>query len=83
MSYVTIGMIINLIYEEFQLATKKLHLYDWKGIEVIEDADLSNIDEGNEARVLFFIKKGESFNNKNLLRLFSIGNLLGEVSINL
>lgn len=75
----TINTIVNLIHQSFQLKTKKITLYDWKGIEITEDADLLNLLEDNDTRVLFFIKKGEVFDNRNILRLFSIGKPLGEV----
>lgn len=75
----TIGFIINLIHQSFQLKSKKITLYDWKGIEIIEDADLLNLLEDGDTRALFFIRKGDVFDNRNILRLFSIGKQLGEV----
>ena len=35
-----IPTIINLINEYFNVNSKKLSLFDWKGVEITEDADL-------------------------------------------
>ena len=74
-----IPTIINLINEYFDIKTKKLSLFDWKGVEITEDADLWKlIDEFAYNRVVFFIHKGEVFDNRNILKLFKIGKCLGE-----
>ena len=74
-----IPTIINLINEYFDIKTKKLSLFDWKGVEITEDADLWKlIDEFAYNRVVFFIHKGEVFDNRNILKLFTIGKCLGE-----
>ena len=74
-----IPTIINLINEYFDIKTKKLSLFDWKGVEITEDADLWKlIDEFAYNRVVFFIHKGEVFDNRNILKLFTIGRCLGE-----
>ena len=74
-----ISTVINLINEYFDINTKKIALFDWKGVEMTEDSDLWKLtDDFAYNRVVFFIKKGEVFDNKNILRLFKLGKSLGE-----
>lgn len=74
-----IPTIINLINEYFNVNSKKLSLFDWKGVEITEDADLWKlVDDCAYNRVVFFLRKGETFDNKNILKLFKLGQSLGE-----
>ena len=73
-----INTVINLIFEYFNVKTKKLFLFDWRGIEMTEDADLWKlVDDCSFNRVVFF-QKTENFDNKNILQLFTLGDSLGE-----
>lgn len=75
----SIATVINLIFQEFNLPSKKIWLYDWKGIEITEDADLWKLVDDNEYnRVVFFTKKGDKFNTTNILNLFTIDEPLGQ-----
>ena len=75
-----IPTIINLINEYFNVNSKKLSLFDWKGVEITEDADLWKlVDDCAYNRVVFFLRKVETFDNKNILKLFKLGQSLGEV----
>ena len=69
-----INTILNLISIHFECVTTNITLYDWKGIEFIEDADLYRLCDPTNAynRVIFFINKGEVFNSQNILRLFTM-----------
>ena len=72
---VKISYFSNLIYQHFSLSNKNISLYDDKGIQISEDADLLRIIE---KKILFFTKKGEEFDNNNLLRMFIFKTKLGE-----
>lgn len=72
---VNVSYFSNLIYQHFSLPNKSISLYDDKGIQISEDADLLRIIE---KKILFFTKKGEEFDNNNLLRMFIFKSKLGE-----
>jgi hypothetical protein len=73
----------NILYEKLG---RKMRLYNFYGIEIIDDSDLDiYIKERN--KVIFFTKSknvlnlaSEIFQNKNILRLFKLKKKLGEVN---
>lgn len=59
---------------------KRIRLFDYKGVEIIEEADLWKfIDNTEKCKTIFFTKNNENFESKNVLRQFKFIKKLGEV----
>ncbi len=75
---VSVFLLINQISETFEV-TKKIRLFNFFGLEIIDDSDLANFNDYMEKyRVIFFTKADDFFENKNLIRTLNIKNKLGE-----
>jgi hypothetical protein len=75
---VSVYLLKNLISENFEVS-KKIRLFNFFGLEIIDDSDLSNFSEYMEKyRVIFFTKADDYFENKNFIRTLNIKNKLGE-----
>lgn len=78
----TLNFLIGLIFSCFELKNKKIRLYDFKGIEISEDADLWKfIDDKEKNKIIFFTQLNEIFELKNVLRPLKYVKKLGEVKV--
>ena len=75
---ISVSLMVNLISESFDV-TKKIRLYNFFGLEIIDESDLSNFHDYLEKySVIFFTKAQEFFENRNLLKILNIKYKLGE-----
>ena len=75
----TIKVIKSLIDEYFIIDVTKITIYDWKGLIIRDDIDLSKlIDPKNYMHNIFVTNISETLDSSHILSLFIIGKQLGE-----
>ena len=58
----------------------KISLYNIYGLEIVDDSDFFYLTTSNDYdRVIFVEQEEYSFENKNILRVYSVENKIGEV----
>lgn len=73
---------MNYIYENFGNLNKKIRLFNFFGIEILENSDLKNFYyEIIQYKIIFFTKNNDNFDSCKIMRLFKITKKLGEVNL--
>jgi hypothetical protein len=76
---VSINNLITAISNYFEVS-RKIRIFNFAGLEIMEESDLNRFMEGTEKhKVIFFLRNQETFENKNIMRLFKLKRKLGEV----
>lgn len=71
---------MNFINENFPNINKKIRLFHFFGMEILEDSDLNNISNDIiRHRIIFFTRNNENFESGKIMRLFKFLRKLGEV----
>jgi len=71
---------LNFINENFSNNYKKIRLFHFFALEILEDSDLKNFyDEILRHRIVFFTKNNENFDNGKIMKMFKFLKILGEV----
>ena len=77
---ICIGLMMSFIHENFSNINKKIRLFHFFGMEIIEDSDLKNFySEIVQHRIVFFTRNNENFESGKIMRLFKFLRKLGEV----
>ena len=70
----------GFILENFTDINKKIRLFNFFGIEIIDDSDLKTFfSEVIRHKVIFFTRNNENFDYSKVMRLFKLIKKLGEV----
>lgn len=76
--------LLSIIACHFE-TSQRVRLFNILGIEILDDSDLQHYYDPHtgmdEHKLIFFTKEHEPFENHNLMRVFKIKKLLGEVLI--
>jgi hypothetical protein len=79
--FVSLRTLAHQITESFEI-NRKIRLFNFAGLEIMDDSDLNCFMNGSEKHhVVFFNKNREPFDNKNIMRIFKLKEKLGEVCI--
>jgi len=82
--YICISLLLNFINENFPNIYKKIRLFHFFGMEILDDSDLNNFyNEIIRHKIVFFTKNNENFESGKIMRLFKFLRKLGEVIIKL
>jgi hypothetical protein len=75
--YITSEIAINA-----KLNAKKIRLFNFIGLEIIDDSDLIYYNYPKERnRIIFFTFHNENFQNKDIMKVFNLQTKIGEVNI--
>jgi hypothetical protein len=70
----------GFIIENFSNTNKKIRLFNFFGIEILDDSDLKTFyNEVIRHKVIFFTRNNENFDYSKVMRLFKLMKKLGEV----
>ena len=74
------GLLKNFISENFKDINKKIRLFNFFGLEIIEDSDLKNFYSCLiRHKIIFFTRNNENFEKHKIKRVFKTEKKLGEV----
>lgn len=72
--------ISGFILEKFSANIKKIRLFNFFGIEILDDSDLLTFySEVIRHKVIFFTRNNENFDYSKVMRMFKLMKKLGEV----
>ncbi len=81
---ICINLLMNFINENFSNINKKIRLFHFFGMEILEDSDLVNFyGDIVRHRIVFFTRNNENFESGKIMRLFKFLRKLGEVILSI